>query len=89
MMEQSNAEKFIRHAPCENCGSRDNLAVYDSHSYCFGSHDYQKTNDLVIFSRFLKKSIRYFQIDKSKKQTQEIITMAKKDREKNILDKMK
>ena len=28
-------------------------------------------------------------IDKSKKQTQEIITMAKKDREKNILDKMK
>jgi twinkle protein len=35
-MEQSNGEKFIRHAPCPNCSSRDNLAIYENHSYCFG-----------------------------------------------------
>ena len=30
--------KFLYHAPCENCGSRDNLGVYEDHSYCFGCH---------------------------------------------------
>ena len=29
-------EKFIRHAPCNNCSSQDNLAIYEFHSYCFG-----------------------------------------------------
>lgn len=29
-------EKFIRHAPCNNCNSQDNLAIYEFHSYCFG-----------------------------------------------------
>jgi twinkle protein len=37
-------EKFIRHAPCENCGSRDNLAIYQNHTYCFGCYDYKKTS---------------------------------------------
>lgn len=28
---------FVRHAPCPECGSKDNLAVYDDDScYCFG-----------------------------------------------------
>jgi twinkle protein len=28
---------FVRHDPCEACGSKDNKAVYgDGHSYCFG-----------------------------------------------------
>jgi twinkle protein len=28
---------FIHHAPCDSCGSKDNVAVYsDGHSYCFG-----------------------------------------------------
>lgn len=28
---------FLRHEPCSNCGSRDNLAVWsDGHKYCFG-----------------------------------------------------
>ena len=31
---QSN---FVRHEPCPNCNSRDNLARYsDGHAYCFG-----------------------------------------------------
>lgn len=37
--------KFLHHAPCENCGSRDNVAVYDDHSYCFGCHNYKKDNN--------------------------------------------
>ncbi len=27
---------FIRHIPCPRCGSRDNLAEYDDHYFCFG-----------------------------------------------------
>lgn len=35
---------FLHHSPCENCGSRDNLGVYEDHTYCFGCHEYKKTN---------------------------------------------
>lgn len=29
--------EFVRHEPCPNCGSRDNLARYsDGHAWCFG-----------------------------------------------------
>ena len=47
---QENSSTFIRHAPCENCGSQDNLAIYlnsdesQGHTYCFGCHDYNKTH---------------------------------------------
>lgn len=27
---------FVQHKPCPKCGSRDNLAVYTDHEYCFG-----------------------------------------------------
>lgn len=27
---------YVRHDPCPSCGSRDNLAVYTDHAYCFG-----------------------------------------------------
>jgi len=41
-MQQNN---FLYHSPCENCGSRDNKAVYDDgHTYCFGCHEYKKQN---------------------------------------------
>ena len=33
---QSN-DQFVKHAPCKECGSQDNVAVYaDGHGYCFG-----------------------------------------------------
>jgi len=41
MTQQS---KFLHHSPCENCGSRDNLAVYNDHTYCFGCQQYKTTN---------------------------------------------
>lgn len=32
-----NESYFLRHEPCPNCNSRDNLAVWsDGHKYCFG-----------------------------------------------------
>ena len=31
--------KFVKHAPCPKCGSRDNLGVYsDGSAFCFGCH---------------------------------------------------
>ncbi len=32
---------FLHHADCPECHSRDNLAVYEDHAYCFGC-DYQE-----------------------------------------------
>ena len=43
-MQTTTEEKFLFHSPCENCGSRDNLANYENHTYCFGCHSYKKTN---------------------------------------------
>jgi twinkle protein len=47
---------FLHHSPCENCGSRDNCAVYDDHTYCFGCHSYEKTNG-ELPKNFKKKII--------------------------------
>lgn len=34
--------KFLRHIPCQNCGSRDNRALYaDGGEYCFGCKDFK------------------------------------------------
>ena len=41
-MNQQN--KFLHHSPCENCGSRDNLGVYEDHTYCFGCRQYKTLN---------------------------------------------
>ena len=41
-MNQQN--KFLHHSPCENCGSQDNLGVYDDHTYCFGCRQYKTLN---------------------------------------------
>jgi len=36
--------KFLHHSPCENCGSRDNLGVWEDHTFCFGCRQYKTTN---------------------------------------------
>ena len=41
MMSRESASSFVSHEPCPNCGSRDNLGVYDDgHTYCFGCQTY-------------------------------------------------
>ena len=41
----NHSNNFLYHSPCDNCGSRDNKAVYDDgHTYCFGCQQYKKEN---------------------------------------------
>ena len=41
----NHSNNFLYHSPCDNCGSRDNKAVYDDgHTYCFGCNEYKKQN---------------------------------------------
>ena len=41
----SKESNFIRHEPCPACGSKDNLAVYDDHKFCFGCGHYESTKE--------------------------------------------
>ena len=81
--DYKNVKLFVRHGLKKNLANSINLGIerskYDNiiwmdadfqhpPDYIELFHDYLKTNDLVIFSRFLKNSIRYFEIDKSKKE---------------------
>lgn len=38
--------KFLRHTSCPKCGSRDNLAEYDDHVWCFGCKYYKTKDDI-------------------------------------------
>ena len=42
-----NKSKYLRHEPCPECGSKDNLAVFDDgHAHCFGcDYQYQPTKE--------------------------------------------
>lgn len=45
-MPSVSDSKFLGHGPCEDCGSRDNLAIYDDgHTYCFGCQTRRKGSD--------------------------------------------
>ncbi len=40
--------EFVRHIPCENCGSSDANSLYsDGHTYCFVCHNRTDDNDVV------------------------------------------
>ena len=36
---------FIGHAACDVCGSKDNVAIYTDHTYCFGCGDWQSDEE--------------------------------------------
>ena len=56
-MLHKTEDKFLFHSPCENCGSRDNLANYENHTYCFGCHKHQRTNgDLPEITKEIKNT---------------------------------
>lgn len=45
MRTQKNSASFIRHEPCDNCGSKDNRGVWDDGSkWCFGCQTYTPPN---------------------------------------------
>jgi twinkle protein len=40
--EAHNESEFVGHEPCNQCGSKDNAAIYtDGHTYCFGCRHYE------------------------------------------------
>lgn len=54
--------EFLHHAPCPRCNSKDNLAVYTDHVFCFGCRYYKKTTDipeqaLVLFKRRISQGL--------------------------------
>lgn len=52
-----SVNKFIQHLPCPRCGSKDNLAEYEDHFFCFGCKYHKLKNDLQsIRQRLSKKS---------------------------------
>lgn len=49
-MEKSS--EFLRHEPCPNCGSKDNLARYtDGHAFCFGCSHWEPPTDGVLTAK--------------------------------------
>ena len=45
---ENDESSFVRHEPCPECQSRDNLARYsDGHAYCFGCHYREPANGEV------------------------------------------
>jgi hypothetical protein len=49
--------KFLQHKPCPHCRSRDNLAEYDDHFWCFGCGKFIPKDDLAsVKSRYFQRS---------------------------------
>lgn len=49
--KEHNGSEFVKHVPCDNCGSRDNAALYsDDHIFCFGCQSYTPGDLLEIIS---------------------------------------
>ena len=49
--------EFVRHLPCENCGSSDANSLYsDGHTFCFVCHNRTGDND-VIHSQTMAQTV--------------------------------
>lgn len=63
------ASKFIKHVPCEHCGSSDGSSLYDDgHQYCHVCHEYTRGDEIVGTSTQLPTKTKVFQM----KQTGEV-----------------
>ena len=84
--DYDNIKLFVRRDLKKNLANSINLGIQNSKyenviwmdadfqhppEYIKLFHDFQKKYDLVVFSRFLKNSTRYFENDKSKKELNE------------------
>ena len=50
--------EFVRHMPCENCGSADAKSLYtDGHTFCFVCHDRTPGDNDVIHSHTMSKLV--------------------------------
>jgi twinkle protein len=56
MNQSQNNSSFVRHEPCPNCNSKDNLARFsDGHGYCFGCRYYEKPSNSSYEKNLTKK----------------------------------
>ena len=50
--------EFVRHMPCENCGSSDAKSLYsDGHTFCFVCHDRTPGDNDVFHNRSMSKTV--------------------------------
>lgn len=55
---------FIRHLPCPQCGSKDNLGEYEDHFWCFGCRYHKlKTSTDVLRQRIKRKDTVYTPVE--------------------------
>ena len=55
MDHELNSSSFLRHESCEDCGSKDNKAVYTDHTYCFGCGNWKSNEgELVTVTKEIK-----------------------------------
>lgn len=72
--------KFIKHIPCEECGSSDGNALHDDgHEYCHVCHTYKKGDGTVtrtIESKPMNKDLKFYDTASSLSITERGITSA-------------
>ena len=50
--------EFVRHLPCESCGSSDANSLYtDGHTFCFVCHERTPGDNDVIHSQRMSKTV--------------------------------
>ena len=53
MLEEA---EFVRHEPCNNCGSSDANSLYtDGHYYCFSCQTYTPAEGINLYSQSTQK----------------------------------
>ena len=51
--------EFVRHMPCDNCGSSDANSLYtDGHTFCFVCHARTPADNDVIHSEQMSQTVR-------------------------------
>ena len=69
--------KFIQHTSCPKCGSRDNLAEYDDHVWCFGCKYFKQKNDIHSIRNRLQSQQTMLSDDSTLELTNDIPMKAK------------
>ena len=57
--------QFIRHMPCPKCGSKDNLAEYDDHFFCFGCKYTKHKDDIKSIRERVESRTSLLNVDNS------------------------
>ena len=54
----NSENEFLRHIPCDNCGSSDANSLYtDGHTYCFVCHNRTPGDNDVIHSEQMSQTV--------------------------------